>query len=203
MIHLRLNVKDSGNSWSVIGPNVNEEILVGSDIYECTSWEVYEYICANLNEGYAVYIPKNIESQLTIDDITVLFNDNELDKYRVGTVNSIKDFMFTNRLCKLAVIDYFAFAMLNNYFNAMGYPITNENREEQYLAIVTKISEMEDQKESDEIISKLEHYLNLIDKLSEYEGYLEKMYEAIEQVNNAETKEEIEKVLEDLREFFK
>lgn len=205
MMSMRLNVKDVGNMYEVISINDAETTILGhvNNTYEIFSWSIYELICQALMEGKTIYLPKNNYSQLTVDDIVIVEQESELETQKKIAINKVKDFLYSTRINKLQLLDYYTFTILNNYFINMGFVITDQNREEKYLEIITAISEMEDENESEIAIANLENYLNILDKLKELEGFVVRLNTTIDEIISCETVEAVETVVNDFLDFFK
>jgi len=205
MMSMRLNVKDVGNMYEVISINDAETTILGhvNNTYEIFSWSIYELICQALMEGKTIYLPKNNYSQLTVDDIVIVEQESELETQKKIAINKVKDFLYSTRINKLQLLDYYTFTILNNYFINMGFVITYQNREEKYLEIITAISEMEDENESEIAIVNLENYLNILDKLKELEGFVVRLNTTIDEIISCETVEAVETVVNDFLDFFK
>jgi len=205
MMSMRLNVKDVGNMYEVISINDAETTILGhvNNTYEIFSWSIYEIICQALMEGKTIYLPKNNYSQLTVDDIVIVEQESELETQKKIAINKVKDFLYSTRINKLQLLDYYTFTILNNYFINMGFAITYQNREEKYLEIITAISEMEDENEAEIAIANLENYLNILDKLKELEGFVVRLNTTIDEIISCETVEAVETVVNDFLDFFK
>jgi hypothetical protein len=205
MMSMRLNVKDVGNMYEVISINDAETTILGhvNNTYEIFSWSIYELICQALMEGKTIYLPKNNYSQLTVDDIVIVEQESELETQKKIAINKVKDFLYSTRINKLQLLDYYTFTILNNYFINMGFAITYQNREEKYLEIITAISEMEDENEAEIAITNLENYLNILDKLKELEGFVVRLNTTIDEIISCETVEAVETVVNDFLDFFK
>ena len=205
MMSMRLNVKDVGNMYEVISINDAETTILGhvNNTYEIFSWSIYELICQALMEGKTIYLPKNNYSQLTVDDIVIVEQESELETQKKIAINKVKDFLYSTRINKLQLLDYYTFTILNNYFINMGFAITYQNREEKYLEIITAISEMEDENEAEIAIVNLENYLNILDKLKELEGFVVRLNTTIDEIISCETVEAVETVVNDFLDFFK
>lgn len=205
MMSMRLNVKDVGNMYEVISINDAETTILGhvNNTYEIFSWSIYELICQALMEGKTIYLPKNNYSQLTVDDIVIVEQESELETQKKIAINKVKDFLYSTRINKLQLLDYYTFTILNNYFINMGFVITSQNREEKYLEIITAISEMEDENEAEIAIANLENYLNILDKLKELEGFVVRLNTTIDEIISCETVEAVETVVNDFLDFFK
>ena len=205
MMSMRLNVKDVGNMYEVISINDAETTILGhvNNTYEIFSWSIYELICQALMEGKTIYLPKNNYSQLTVDDIVIVEQESELETQKKIAINKVKDFLYSTRINKLQLLDYYTFTILNNYFINMGFVITYQNREEKYLEIINTISEMEDENESEIVIANLENYLNILDKLKELEGFVVRLNTTIDEIISCETVEAVETVVNDFLDFFK
>ena len=183
-MRLLFNVADRGDKYEVISINTNEIAYAGmrDDILEVPSWEVYETVARNLNEGKKVYIPKILDQFLDVSDLII----EELDPLETAKQTAIikaRDLIYTTRINKLAIAKFYRFFILSHYFADKGIFITEENRENKYLEIINSAAQLEDPDASEAIIANLEEYINLLDSLSEMKNILKDLDAFIESVN--------------------
>jgi len=183
-MRLLFNVADRGDKYEVISINTNEIAYAGmrDDIFEVPSWEVYETVARNLNEGKKVYIPKLLDQFLDVSDLVI----EELDPLETAKQTAIikaRDLIYTTRINKLAIAKFYRFFILSHYFADKGIFITEENRENKYLEIINSAAQLEDPDASEAIIANLEEYINLLDSLSEMKNILKDLDAFIESVN--------------------
>lgn len=193
---LRLYLLDRNIQWEVVRTEtammdtLNLEEL-DYKLMDIDSFAVYEYINENLRDGKIVYIPKYLEGELTVDKVIIAEDENTLILYKRTCVIKLKDYVYNLRLTPEYILDMYRFIVINNWMIANGYFITNENREEKYMEIITSISEIEDEEESEAKINKLEQYLNLMDKLASDNNIIISMDEAVANIIKAETSDEV------------
>lgn len=193
---LRLYLLDRNIQWEVVRTEtammdtLNLEEL-DYKLMDIDSFAVYEYINENLRDGKIVYIPKYLEGELTVDKVIIAEDENPLILYKRTCVIKLKDYVYNLRLTPEYILDMYRFIVINNWMIANGYFITNENREEKYMEIITSISEIEDEEESEAKINKLEQYLNLMDKLASDNNIIISMDEAVANIIKAETSDEV------------
>lgn len=193
---LRLYLLDRNIQWEVVRTEtammdtLNLEEL-DYKLMDIDSFAVYEYINENLRDGKIVYIPKYLEGELTVDKVIIAEDENPLILYKRTCVIKLKDYVYNLRLTPEYILDMYRFIVINNWMIANGYFITNENREEKYMEIITSISEIEDEEESEAKINKLEQYLNLMDKLASDNNIIISMDEAVDNIIKAETSDEV------------
>ena len=183
-MRLLFNVADRGDKYEVISINTNEIAYAGmrDDIFEVPSWEVYETVARNLNEGKKVYIPKLLDQFLDVSDLVI----EELDPLETAKQTAIikaRDLIYTTRINKLAIAKFYRFFILSHYFADKGIFITEENRENKYLEIINSAAQLEDPDASEAMIANLEEYINLLDSLSEIKNILKDLDAFIESVN--------------------
>jgi len=183
-MRLLFNVADRGDKYEVISINTNEIAYAGmrDDIFEVPSWEVYETVARNLNEGKKVYIPKLLDQFLDVSDLVI----EELDPLETAKQTAIikaRDLIYTTRINKLAIAKFYRFFILSHYFADKGIFITEENRENKYLEIINSAAQLEDPDASEAMIANLEEYINLLDSLSEMKNILKDLDAFIESVN--------------------
>lgn len=202
---LRLYLLDRNVQWEIQKASEVETELTSYDniyyqIMDIQSWSVYEYICEQLREGKKLYLPKQLQTgEIDISDIIVVESDSELETYKQTMILKIRDYITTTRLTKLSLINVFKFIILTNWMWLNNIIITDENREEKYLEWVTKASELAetDPDESERLINRLETYLDSYDKLSYIETIITGMEEVINDIENAESIEEIDTLYND------
>lgn len=193
---LRLYLLDRNIQWEVVRTEtammdtLNLEEL-DYKLMDIDSFAVYEYINENLRDGKIVYIPKYLEGELTVDKVIIAEDENPLILYKRTCIIKLKDYVYNLRLTPEYILDMYRFIVINNWMIANGYFITNENREEKYMEIITSISEIEDEEESEAKINKLEQYLNLMDKLASDNNIIISMDEAVANIIKAEASDEV------------
>lgn len=193
---LRIYLLDRNTQWEIMRANeIQTETIDLEDInyklIDLTSWAVYQFIVEKLREGKTLYLPKYLENDITIDDIIIDENNDALSIAKQSAMIKIKDFIFSSRLSKDSIFNIYRFIILNDWMISKGFNITDENREEKYLEIITQVSELEDENEVEIIIAKLEQYLNLRDKLATSESLVTAMDNVIDNIANANTIEEV------------
>ena len=183
-MRLLFNVADRGDKYEVISINTNEIAYTGmrDDILEVPSWEVYEAVARNLNEGKKVYIPKLLDQFLDVSDLVIEELD-PLDTAKQTAIIKARDIMYTTRINKLGIAKFYKFFVLSHYFADKGIFITEENRENKYLEIINSAAQLEDPDASEAMIANLEEYINLLDSLSEIKNILKDLDAFIESVN--------------------
>lgn len=183
-MRLLFNVADRGDKYEVISINTNEIAYAGmrDDILEVPSWEVYETVARNLNEGKKVYIPKLLDQFLDVSDLVIEELD-PLDTAKQTAIIKARDLIYTARINKLAIAKFYRFFILSHYFADKGIFITEENRENKYLEIINSAAQLEDPDASEAMIANLEEYINLLDSLSEIKNILKDLDAFIESVN--------------------
>jgi hypothetical protein len=183
-MRLLFNVADRGDKYEVISINTNEIAYAGmrDDILEVPSWEVYETVARNLNEGKKVYIPKLLDQFLDVSDLVIEELD-PLDTAKQTAIIKARDIIYTTRINKLAIAKFYRFFILSHYFADKGIFITDENRESKYLEVINSAAQLTDPEASEEMIANLEEYINLLDNLAEIKNILKDLDKFIESVN--------------------
>lgn len=87
---------------------------------------------------------------------------------------------------KFLPIKLFEYISINNELISKGYFISEENKEEKYLEILNK--------ESEEFIEKFIKYLEIMDKLSMEKEIIRKYDDLVENLQTANSKDEMEKL---------
>ncbi len=206
--HLGFYVTDKNDKWLVVSVNnSNEDTNNNYTLYKIHSFSLYTKIVECLNAEKIVYIPKNLTNNIDVSDL-IIFDENadELELKKNIYIRRMNDTVFTTRFTKLSMFDYHYYTYLNNYFIDKGFIITEDNREEKYLEIINYASELDDNEtdnnEQNIIIEKLEKYLAILDKISIMNRTFETYTDFIEQINDAETEEDLDLIFANFNNTF-
>lgn len=123
--------------------------------YETDSLDLFNSVQELLKDGEVKY-PSNWAGKLKIDNLIQTKYD-ALELKRLEYYNRAK-LLLNQRIDVISLFEVITFIVLNNYLMDKGYFITDENREQKYLEII--------ETQDEEIISKLEEYLECRDQLS-------------------------------------
>jgi hypothetical protein len=193
-------VEDRGSFWKVnnLVQNTMDNLADKSEKMLKLSYMAHQIMKDAILEGKAIHIPKaalrSVEVLPGDFEIIELANDNELEATKKASIVKVR-MLVQPILSKISGFALYGFITLNNDLSAGGYFITNENREEKYLAIL----ETGDEK----LIAKLEDYLNYKDELEDIASLERKFSKYQREMKNLTTLEEI-KNLEDrfIEDFF-
>jgi hypothetical protein len=136
----------------------------------------------------------NIEDTLKNKDFNVAkFNNilREKNFYTQELTRKINDYIKPT-----VFIDSYEFAICNNELMSNGFFITNDNREEKYLEIL----QLDD---NEKLIDILEKYLITLDNLNKYSYNLNLYRNFQNQIDEANTVEEIKEIMERVNLQFK
>jgi len=197
---LSVNVGDRGEYFEVVSLNDNEGALaLEPEIeYPIYSWEVYEYIASNFMDGKTILIPKYLEGDLNKDLIIISDNLSELERSKAIAIIKMRDYIVNTRLYNdnMMLIELYKFILLNNWFIDKGFIITEENRTDKYLEIINYSTELmnESPEKGEEVINKLDSYLEILDSITETEKYYHLYLDFKEKINEASTVEEVNNI---------
>ena len=163
------SVRDDGarrNLYTVIGVVGPHDLMADyGQEYLTVSAKAAEKINEILVEGNIPFIPKGQKFKLTPKQVTSSDYD-EMHREKMALMHKA-DQRVSSMMTSISQLTMFSFTILNNYFMDKGYIITEENREEKYLAMLNTGDEA--------LISKLEEYLNLRDEVqyvsNDYHNY--------------------------------
>lgn len=197
---LLFNVIDKNDILEVEGVCTNENLLTldKNPVYQIFSWDLFEYIVTKINEGYKVFIPKNLNHPLTINDLIIEDEENvdNLEREKRIAILKARDVIMTTRLTidKLSYFDLYEMMMLNTWFASKGFYITEDNKEEKYIEILEYATSVEEEN-SDEIIDKLDKYLSVMNSIQEQKEYYYSYLQFVDSIEEASTKEEVQNLL--------
>lgn len=193
-------VQDRGSHWYVTNVTKNslDNLANRDEKYLKLSYVTYKLISDALMAGKTVRITKHLRTDEVLPfEFEVLDSSETQDPLAAAKDSSIVKvrMLVTPEIGKTAGLVLYSFIILNNDLSSRGYFITDKNREEQYLAILETGDE--------ELIAKLEQYLNYRDEL-ESSAYLERKFSAFrKQLQNAKTVEDVTTIEQQfLTEFF-
>ena len=181
-------VEDRGSYWKVnnLVQNTMDALADKNEKLVKLSYMAHQLMKDAILEGKAVHIPKasmrSIEVLPGDFEIIELTNQNELESTKRASIVKVR-MLVQPILAKISGFAMYGFITLNNDLSASGYFITNDNREEKYLAIL----ETGDEK----LIAKLEDYLNYKDELEETASLERKFAKYQKEMKNLTTIEEV------------
>lgn len=136
--------------------NIYETDLKEDEILVNLSFVAYKMIDRGILGNKLVYIMSELMgNEVQPWEVTVV-DELSLGDYKKSAVIKIRG-LINPIISKVSGLSLYGFMMLNNELNAKGFAIYEDNREETYL----KILETGD----DELITKLEDYLNYKDEI--------------------------------------
>ena len=140
-------------------------------------------IAEALEDNKSVRIIKGYQNKdvMNSDVIVVQNNSDELASYKMILIQKARQ-RITHHQANVSGIQMYEFIMINNYLSDKGYFIHDDNREEQYLAILETGNE--------DLIDKLEIYLLAKDDIARASS-LEKLYTKLYNDMNAASSTEL------------
>jgi len=180
-------VADVGVNFKVVSILDGDEASIfehsGVKYYEIPSPDLRQYIEDSMTSGKEVFFPKGIDYPLTESDLIIQDIPDPIAAERQGALVRSKHFV-AYRVGYLSIFDFFNFQILNNKLAAAGYVISDLNREEKYLEIVNSNDQ--------DLISDLEEYLSLLDRLSEHNFIYKQWIEFNRDLETATSVEQIQ-----------
>lgn len=197
-------VEDHGTYWKVnnLVQNTMDSLADSSEKLLKLSFMANEIMKDAILAGKIIHVPKGAMRSVEVlpGDFEIIEPDNEDELQTTKNASIVKIRMLvTPAFAKISGLTLYGFMVLNNDLANEGYFITNENREEKYLAIL----ETGDEK----LISKLEDYLNYKDEI-ENVAFIERDFAAFRNsIKEASTIDEVQKIesefLEKLQDILK
>jgi hypothetical protein len=162
MIYELALVRDSGTHWQVTGitSNTLDNIVNTDEQYLKLSTMAAERIKASLDNGCKnIIIPKTLQTlevlpgEVIVEDI----DPADIKNVKSAEIRRIRA-LITPEIASISGVTLYSWIILNNELSSKGYFIYDDNREEVYLSIL--------ETGDDELINKLEEYLNYKDEIS-------------------------------------
>lgn len=192
-------VEDRGPFWQVtnVTKNTLDSLADREEKVLKLSYVAYQKIKDALANGDVARIQKRLSTdEVSPSEVTVVSHESfdSLIEKRKASITKVR-MLVTPELAKISGFALYGFTILNNDMINAGFVITNDNREEKYLEILETGDE--------ELISKLEDYLNYKDEIERVAQLERKFSKFQHEINNAgeEDIEEIEQKF--LEEFYK
>ena len=192
-------VEDRGAYWQVtnVTKNTLDNLANRDEKMLKLSYNAYQKIKDAILEGNIVTIPKSLRTdEVSPSDVMIaeVGKTDHLRSTRNAAITKIR-MLVTPELAKISGFALYGFTVLNNDMIAAGFAITNNNREEKYLEILETGDE--------ELISKLEDYLNYKDEIERIASLERNFAQAQRSINNAD-EEDIEGIVASfLEDFYK
>lgn len=165
-----------------------EKFIKNDSLYVNVSNVAFKHIQEALSENKIVLLPKNMVGSDEISFADLLYEDmGELLKRQNSAIIKERR-LFDNELSLLSVLSVATWSMVNNEFCDKGIFITDENRDEVYLDIVSSGDEV--------MIDKLSRYLECMDDIKKVD-FCRRRFEHFEkEVMNKKSIEELDSFLE-------
>lgn len=158
-----LKIQDNSSNWKKIGgyKMINDEqsadFVMDENLYMEVTHNQWTYVKNLIDSGSTITYPASADP-LTQDDL-VIENVTPLRSSKIRAFSNISHQVNQRLLQNGAVMYIFKFIVNDNILKNAGYIITDDNREQVYLDIINT--------ENDNLISTLEEYLDIRDKLNE------------------------------------
>lgn len=182
-------VEDRGSYWQVtnVTQNTLDNLADREEKLLKLSHVSYRKIDEALSNHQTVRIPKTLKTEEVLPFELIISDPKDQDslKDRRSAALAKVRMLITPELSKVSGLALYGFMVLNNDMINAGYAITAKNREEKYLEILETGDE--------ELISKLEDYLNYKDEI-ERVAQLERKLSAFQKAINNAAEEEIEEL---------
>ncbi len=186
--------------YKILSEYPKGEVYIGirPDIVKIYSPYIYNAINSALNAGETVFIPKLCIGNIDYSD--VIINDDsydELDIEKIVARKRAQDIILSLRVNKSVFIYLYKMLLAKNICtNVTGMVITADNKEDVFLDIISKASEMEDESAGEVLIKTLEDYLDPYNKVSMiFDSILNELYKFDKQIDNIKVVQESDKEL--------
>jgi len=186
-------VEDMGRYWEVTGVTKNNFDVMsdGQNKHLKLSSMAYEKIKQALTQGQKCRVGKPLPTNEVLpDDVQIITNDTSDIQFSREAAFVRAKMHVTPEMAKHSGYELYNFMCKNNELASKGYFITDNNREDQYIKIIETAD--------DNLINLLESYLESKDKIQRGFHISAKLDEFNQNLNRAETEEEITKLEEDL-----
>ena len=156
--------------YKILSEYSKDEMYVGikPNIIKIYSTYIYNTINDALRDGKTVFIPKLCVNSIDYSDIII--NDgtyNELDIEKMVAKKRAQDLILLLRVNKDVFIYLYKTLLAKNVFsNITDIVMNTDNKEDIFLDIISKASEMEDESKGEYLIKILEDFLNTNDKVN-------------------------------------
>jgi len=186
----KLVVDDSGSLNTVKAVLPSDLAKNPNHTYVGVSEPIAQQILREIDKGNTVQYPKTEKKSLKLIDFLIesdpssVFSkrkNDEISKYRQQI----------NRLfLSMNLMDMYDFMMVQNRFNSLGHFITEDNKEEVYLAIINDGDES--------LITDLETYLTAMEEMNDINKRYKKFRGAIHKIVEAKDEEDLDSVIDSL-----
>ena len=184
MTNFYFNIHDNGTYWIITGGSIDTSNKSLDPTMYClvANLQDFNYIF-NLLKTNIIKVSKEFlgfdGAVLNIENI-IIEKIDPLTALKIACETKAR-MQLQTRLTFVEIFDILSYININNMLIDKGFVITDDNREEKYLDIINTGDDL--------IISLLEQYLNIKDKLS-YLNYYYQKYNEFKIINDLSTTEE-------------
>lgn len=189
MERLVAGIVEYGDMYRVQFVTGHDEKYIRTDnLYVNISNVAFDHIQKALENGTFVFIPKGLVGKNEISFADLIYDEPD-ELLRRKSVEIVKERRkFDNELGLLSALTVANFVMINNEFANEGIFITNDNRDEVYLDIVSG--------GDDAKIKKLSRYLDCMDDINRVDFVRRRYNQFEDKVTNATSIEGLESFLD-------
>lgn len=175
-------IHDTGEFMKIADiEKVSDDIVVDPTLYyECEDVEFFEKVEELLKENFIRY-PKGLERPLRESDL-ILDHMGSMSVARSECEGTAR-IALQSRIDLTSILDLYEFIILNNELTDKGYIITDGNREEKYLEILSD--------GKNELLDILERYLDVRERLSQSTHWYKIFRELTEDFDTYSTPKEL------------
>jgi hypothetical protein len=186
----KLVVQDSGALNTVTAVLPSDLAKNPDHTYVGVSEPIAQQILREIDKGNMVQYPKTKKKSLKLIDFLIEVDpasgfgkrkNDEIANYR---------HMINRLFLNMNLMDMYDFMMIQNRFNSLGHFITEDNKEEVYLAIINDGDES--------LITDLENYLTAMEELNAINKRYKKFRGAIHKIVEAKDEEDLDSVIDSL-----
>jgi hypothetical protein len=162
-------------------------ILKNDDLYVGITEVAGKIIQQAISEHKMVYLPKGVEGELSLRDVVISETDGVYKDKMVALSTLYRKVDYN--LYNIGAIDFYDHMCAFNELSARGYFITDNNREEKYIEIISAGDE--------KLIDILEVYLEKKDKLDVFSYVWNRTKKYEKKIHECETQEEVSELIEE------
>lgn len=178
-----VSVSDVGEYYSAQCVTKHSKTYIDpSTVYVRVNNVTADVIRVRLLEGQEVLIPKGIKTEVYVEDLIVRNVDDPIQNLKNVVLSRARNELSTQIMAFSGFI-FFEMMTANNILHSYGYHITQENREEKYLEIISSGEE--------DIIIALEKYLSAYDRINLPYSLYKKVVELEDALVESETEEDV------------
>lgn len=183
-------IKDLGNEYLIVSAQTDDYVPVEEiKLIQVQDTNLFTYVAELLVQKKIIKFSKYIED-LKIDNLVISDQGSSAKESFLMEIHKQIAKIFN----KIPQYTFFKYTYLNTFFASKNIFLTVENKEEKYIEIL--------EKDDEELLSRLEEFLNVLQRLDFYDKMYQKFMSACDEIENTDDEMKWKEITDEAITFF-